>query len=100
MLILKTTKMKKLLIAICMMAGIAGIATAQQAPKKAPVKKEVKTVVVEKTKTVETATAGPKKADGTLDKRFKANKGAAAPAAGPLKKDGTPDKRFKANKKD
>jgi len=90
--------MKKLLMVIYLMAGIAGTAIAQQASKKAPVKKEVTTVVVEKTKQVETATTGPKKADGTLDKRFKANK-APAPAAVPLKKDGTPDKRFKASKK-
>ena len=43
--------MKKLFIAICLMAGIAGTATAQQATQKAPVKK-----------------------DGTPDKRYKANK--------------------------
>lgn len=35
------------------------------------------------------------KKDGTLDRRFKENKG----AKGPLKKDGTPDARYNANKK-
>jgi hypothetical protein len=93
--------MKKLLIAFCLMTGIVGLANAQVATQKAPVKKEVKApAVVEKAKPAATVTSAPKKADGTLDKRFKANKGAAvAPAAGPVKKDGTPDKRFKANKK-
>lgn len=88
--------MKKLLIAICMMAGIASIATAQVSTQKAPVKKEVKAPAA----AVVSTSSGPKKADGTLDKRFKANKAAAAaPATVPVKKDGTPDKRFKANRK-
>jgi hypothetical protein len=39
------------------------------------------------------------KKDGTPDKRYKANKEAAAkPVEGPKKKDGTPDMRHKANK--
>jgi hypothetical protein len=102
--------MKKLLIAACFMLGFAGIASAQEAAKKAPEKKaamtvvkkapEAKVVKMEKAKPATTTAAGPTKADGTLDKRYKANKGkTAAPAEGPLKKDGTPDKRFKTNKK-
>jgi len=93
--------MKKLFIAICLMAGIAGVATAQQATQKAPVKKELKApAVAEKLKPSAALTAGPKKTDGTLDKRFKTNKvTTTAPAVGPVKKDGTPDKRYKANKK-
>ena len=43
------------------------------------------------------AQAAPKKADGTLDMRYKVNK-EKKKASGPLKKDGTPDKRYKANK--
>lgn len=39
---------------------------------------------------------GPKKKDGTPDKRFKENK--EPKGEGPKKKDGTPDKRFKENK--
>lgn len=48
-----------------------------------------------------TPAAGPKKADGTPDMRFKANQKAATPAkpAGPTKADGTPDMRYKANQK-
>ncbi|HEY0271762.1 MAG TPA: hypothetical protein VGC22_01200 [Chitinophaga sp.] len=45
------------------------------------------------------ATAVHTKKDGTPDKRYKENKGAATAApAGPTKKDGTPDMRYKANK--
>ena len=98
--------MKKLLIALCFMLGFAGIASAQQAAKKMPATKmaavkkapEAKVVKMEKAKPTMDATA-PKKADGTLDKRYKANKGQKAPAAGPMKKDGTADMRYKANKK-
>jgi hypothetical protein len=43
------------------------------------------------------AVEAPKKADGTLDMRYKVNK-EKKKASGPLKKDGTPDKRYKANK--
>ena len=101
--------MKKLLIAAFMLFGFAGIASAQTAAKAAPAKKsEMKVVkketsapaakVVKMDKAAPAAT--PTKADGTPDKRFKANKAAPAAApAGPVKKDGTPDKRFKANKK-
>ncbi len=91
--------MKKLLIAACFMLGFAGLASAQQAAKKnAP----AKVVKMEKAKPAAVAApaadaAAPKKADGTPDKRFKANK-AKTEASGPVKADGTPDKRFKANK--
>ena len=94
--------MKKLLIAACFMLGFAGLATAQEAAKK---KMPARVVKMEKAKTVAVAApaadaAAPKKADGTLDKRYKVNKAKAnTEAAGPVKKDGTPDKRYKANKK-
>ena len=94
--------MKKLLIAICFMLGFAGISSAQVAAKKPADKAttatqpaQAKVVKMDKTKA---ASVGPLKADGTPDKRYKANK-AATTAAVPLKKDGTPDKRYKANKK-
>lgn len=83
--------MKKLLIAACMFLGLGTIASAQTV-KKAPAAKVAPA-------TTTTTTAAPLKADGTPDKRFKANKAAPATPAGPLKKDGTPDKRYKANKK-
>lgn len=50
-------------------------------------------------KTKSDSTAVHTKKDGTLDKRYKENKGASAAApAGPTKKDGTADMRYKANK--
>ena len=76
--------MKKLLTAFCFLLGLASIANAQTIKKKEPA--------------VQTQDAVPKKgvivnrkADGTPDRRFKANKG--------LKKDGTLDMRFSRNKK-
>lgn len=62
-------------MAICLVAGIAVVATAQQATQKAPEKKEVKaSTVAEKPKLAAAVTAGPKKADGTPHKGFNANK--------------------------
>ena len=56
-------------MAICLVAGIAVVATAQQATQKAPEKKEVKaSTVAEKPKLAAAVTAGPKKADGTPHK--------------------------------
>ena len=53
---------QKLLMAICLMAIISGVATAHQAIQKAPVKKEVKaTAIAEKPKPAAAVTAGPKK---------------------------------------
>ncbi len=57
------------------MCTITGVTTAQAGKKKQPA----------------TTQAATLKADGTPDKRFKANKA--------LKKDGTPDMRFAKNKK-
>jgi hypothetical protein len=48
------------------------------------------------TKTAAAQVPGPKKADGSLDMRYKANKEAVR-AAGPRKKDGTLDMRYKVN---
>lgn len=92
--------MKKFLTAMSIVLGL-GLATAQQAqPAKAAKvdnhKKEMpaKAQNDKKEKTVSTnsANSGVKmKADGTPDKRYKANKH--------LKADGTPDKRYKEHKK-
>lgn len=89
--------MKKLLIALSFMLGFAGIATAQQVKKKV----EPTVTKIEKAKPATAApvkdAAAPKKADGTLDKRFKVNKNKAL--EGKLKRDGTPDMRYSENKK-
>lgn len=103
--------MKKLLIALSMMLGIAGVAKAQQAAPKTAVtttkpaelkvvKKDATAKVVKLDKTKPVAASGLK-ADGTPDMRLKENKVKAktAAVAGPTKKDGTADMRFKANKK-
>ena len=93
--------MKKLLIACCMLLGFSGMVSAQVVAKKAAKQttsqaKPATTKVIPATQVA----AGPVKKDGTLDKRYNANKNTtAAPVAGPVKKDGTPDKRYKANKK-
>ena len=78
--------MKKIIIALCLMFGLATMSMAQTTnPKDTKAKK----AAVKKTP------AEPVKKDGTPDKRYKANKKAPV---GPVKKDGTPDKRYKANK--
>ena len=65
--------------------------------KPTPVKQEVKTVaVIKPAATAKKNSVTPLKKDGTPDKRFTANTGAAK---GPVKKDGTLDMRFKSNKK-
>lgn len=105
--------MKKLVLALAMMAGLTGMAAAQttkaatqKAPAAkttaAPVAKPAPAATAAKPAVKPAATAAKTdangvvlKKDGTPDKRYKN----APAAAGPLKKDGTPDKRFKANKK-
>ena len=84
-----------------MLLGFSGMVSAQAVAKKAA---KQTTIQVKQTipKAIPPApvAAGPVKKDGTVDKRYSANKNTtAAPAAGPVKKDGTPDKRYKANKK-
>lgn len=91
--------MKKIIIAACFLLSFAGIATAQKSEKKPAAAKEVKMAKTATAPVNPAAVSAPKKADGTLDKRYKANKEKAETPAGPLKKDGTPDKRFNANKK-
>jgi len=120
--------MKKLLIASIMLVGFSSLVSAQAVKKTEPSKstemkvvkktepakttemkvvkeKEPKAAKVVKMKansdgSVTPGSSTPLKADGTPDKRFKANKKAEAPAAGgPVKKDGTPDMRYKENKK-
>lgn len=67
-----------------------------QAPAAATANKTKATTTATKSAATTTAAAGPKKADGTPDMRYKANKNAAKTPQH-LKKDGTPDKRFKEN---
>lgn len=77
--------MKKILLIICM-ACITGLSAFSQEKKPAgqPAVKSARYV---------------KKADGTPDMRYRANKEMVKKgAAGPLKKDGTPDRRYKMNK--
>jgi len=88
-------KMKKFLIAACMMFTLSGIVNAQ-AIKKAE-QAPAKVVKMEKAAKPAPTAEAPLKKDGTPDKRFKATKNVEP--AGPVKKDGTPDKRYKANKK-
>jgi hypothetical protein len=80
--------MKKVLIAVCFMIGLTGLATAQTGKKKEP--QQVKTEKA-RPSAASMLVDRPKKADGTIDRRFKKNKG--------LKKDGTLDMRFEKNKK-
>jgi len=84
--------MKKFTIVVMLFIGFAMGMNAQEPNKKITEKKETKTVV----KTVAKESIGPRKADGTLDKRYKANKATADKVT--LKKDGTPDRRYKQNK--
>lgn len=97
--------MKKLLIAICMMVGFMGVASAQTtapAPSTTTTTTTTKSKpakVVKMNKTTKPVAASGLKADGTPDMRLKENKAkAAAPVTGPTKKDGTADMRYKTNK--
>lgn len=73
--------MKKLLLGLMLCIGLTAV-HAQTKPKgNEKVKME-----------------GVKKADGTLDMRYKENKEKMKPTAGPKKADGTPDMRYKENK--
>jgi hypothetical protein len=78
-------KMLQLLLALCISTSLL----AQTKPAPAAAKTNTKPTIAVKA-------VGPKKADGTLDMRYKANKEAVR-AAGPRKKDGTLDMRYKAN---
>ena len=105
--------MKKLLIALAMVAFYFSTAVAQTTPVKAKkvvtvkANANVKKVEVKngagataskttiKTSNTQKVNTGVKlKADGTPDKRYKAKGN-----VGPVKKDGTPDMRYKGNKK-
>jgi hypothetical protein len=103
--------MKKFLIASVAMLGITVASFAQATPATKEVKEEKpKMEVVKKEKEISPAkvvemnqpkaaaavdAAAPLKADGTPDKRYKANKN----KKGLLKADGTLDMRYKKNKK-
>jgi hypothetical protein len=91
--------MKRFVLIVNLLLAFAGFSFAQTTPA-APAKKP-KTAKAATTTTpaaAVTPAAGPKKADGTPDMRYKANKDAAKTPTQHLKKDGTPDKRFKENK--
>jgi hypothetical protein len=83
--------MKKIILIVNLLLAFAGFSFAQTTPAAPKTKAKAAT---------STPAAAPKKADGTPDMRYKANKDAAkaAPATTHVKKDGTPDKRYKENK--
>jgi hypothetical protein len=85
--------MKKIIIVLFFLAGTLGFVNVN-AQKKTTAKPKAKTTA---TTTATTSTTHTKK-DGTLDMRYKENKGKKEAPAGPLKKNGTPDMRYKANK--
>jgi hypothetical protein len=78
-------KLLPILFAICISTSLF----AQTKPAPAAAKTNTKPAIAVKA-------MGPKKADGSLDMRYKANKEAVR-AAGPRKKDGTLDMRYKVN---
>ena len=92
--------MKRFVLIVNLLLAFAGFSFAQ-APAATTAKKPKATKAATTTAKPAAATtpaAGPKKADGTPDMRYKANKDAAKTPPQHLKKDGTPDKRFKENK--
>lgn len=78
-------KMLPILLALCITTTLF----AQTKPAPASAKTNTKPAIAVKP-------VGPKKADGSLDMRYKANKEAVR-AAGPRKKDGSLDMRYKVN---
>jgi len=90
--------MKRFVLIVNLLLAFAGFSFAQ-APAATTVKKPKATKTAAATPAASaTPAAGPKKADGTPDMRYKANKDAAKTPPQHLKKDGTPDKRYKENK--
>ncbi|HEY4287352.1 MAG TPA: hypothetical protein VGN00_09670 [Puia sp.] len=91
--------MKRIVLIVNLLLAFAGFTFAQTpAATTAKKAKATKAATTTKPATAATPAAGPKKADGTPDMRYKANKDAAKTPPQHLKKDGTPDKRFKENK--
>lgn len=98
--------MKKIVLIVSMLFGLAGLTMAQTAPAKDTKKAKTTTATKAPTATAKTTTAtsatpaaGPTKKDGTPDMRYKVNKDAAKTPPVHTKKDGTPDMRYKENKK-
>jgi hypothetical protein len=90
--------MKRFVLIVNLLLAFAGF-TFAQTPAATTAKKPKATKAATTTSSASTTpAAGPKKADGTPDMRYKANKDAAKTPPQHLKKDGTPDKRFKENK--
>ena len=88
--------MKKLVLIVNLLLAFAGFTFAQAPAATKP--KATKAATTTKPAAATTPAAGPKKADGTPDMRYKANKDAAKTPPQHLKKDGTPDMRYKENK--
>ena len=93
--------MKRLVLIVNLLLAFVGF-TFAQAPAATTAKKpkaaKAATAAPAKPAAAATPAAGPKKADGTPDMRYKANKDAAKTPPQHLKKDGTPDMRYKENK--
>ena len=93
--------MKRIIIAILLVAGSFGFLHAQDKQTKTTVKRSAamtKTATVKAKDSMVVKKSGLKK-DGTPDMRLKKNKEVAKTAtAGPLKKNGTADMRYKDNK--
>ena len=90
--------MKRIVLIVNLLLAFAGF-TFAQTPAATTAKKPKATKAATTTPAAAaTPAAGPKKADGTPDMRYKANKDAAKTPPQHLKKDGTPDKRYKENK--
>jgi hypothetical protein len=91
--------MKRFVLIVNLLLAFAGFTFAQTpAATTAKKPKATKAATTTTPATAATPAAGPKKADGTPDMRYKANKDAAKTPPQHLKKDGTPDKRYKENK--
>jgi len=91
--------MKRFVLIVNLLLAFAGLTFAQTpAATTAKKTKATKAATATTPATAATPAAGPKKADGTPDMRYKANKDAAKTPPQHLKKDGTPDKRYKENK--
>ena len=90
--------MKRIVLIVNLLLAFAGF-TFAQTPAATTAKKPKATKAATTTPAAAaTPAAGPKKADGTPDMRYKANKDAAKTPPQHLKKDGTLDKRYKENK--
>jgi len=89
--------MKKIIIALLLLAGTFGFTSASAQEKTTAKKPATAKTATNAKDSMAPGKTGMKK-NGTPDMRFKQNKTAKTATAGPLKKDSTPDMRYKANK--